>query len=398
MFSAVLPRRIATYHAAAMRYHDAPRVPIEDAAYAESCSKILKTFSGNIGAIPPEEWQPAFDALFKITSFDWDCNSEHDLGGFTMQEARRASVTLRLWSELLIRRADGISCARSNDLANVLARHSNVPVPAARAILEDITFDVRTPRGKPDHHPMLWLDDDLVSWSPTKVFLANHCRNLLCRLSIRDKKAHDAISEQKHRSLIEQVKHLVASHGGRLAFVSGVTLPDTDLDAVIVDRLTGLYLCLEAKAMRTPKTLREALDVDGRQRDGRMIDGLMKGSVNQVPKILNYAMCHPEEFRERVARASDVEVPSPTCVFGAVISSWTFGTGAADDLPAELPHQRSVRVITVPILSRLLTDEDGDLEAVFRSISRGNYLLGGDSTIPPQRVEYGGWLFEWHFK
>lgn len=105
----------------------------------------------------------------------------------------------------------------------------------------------------------------------------------------------------KHEALIQQLSELVDSYAPRLSFLSKVTLNDTDIDVIIVDNDTGTYLCLEVKAYLSPSTLREAFDIDARRsKDGRLKDGLLKGSSVQIPKILRHASKNSEYFLSRI--------------------------------------------------------------------------------------------------
>ena len=394
---ATLPRRLSIYHGVAMQFHHAPTSSDADNALKLSRSAILSDFAGDLGKVPMHLWQPAFDALYRVVEFDWDVDWAGDLGGFTMLDARRAAVTLRLWGELMIFSSSGISVAQEKDLAGLLARYSNLQPHVATALVRDMAFDISNPRGDAASYPLTRLrEDTFVTWSPIKAFITNHHRELLRRLSVRDRTTHDRLSDAKHEALIQQLRVLVASHEPRLSFVSKVMLKDTDIDALIIDNNAGTYFCLEVKAPLSPRTLREALDTDARRtRSGTLTDGLLKGSSVQIPKILKHASEDPAYFLSRIkVFAGEVALPAPRRVLGAVLSAWTFGTGEADDIESQaLPYQRTVRVITLPLLRQALIQSSGDLNLLYDMISCNEYLA--TTKMHNQRVTYGDWTFEW---
>jgi hypothetical protein len=312
---------LAVYQLASMQFHDAPTSSEDESALKSSRSEILSNFAGNLSMVPMSLWRPAFEALYRVVEFDWDVDWPGDLGGFNMLDARRAAVTLRLWSELMIFSGSGLAVAQEKDLAGLLARYSALPLNAATALVRDMAFDVGNPHGDAASFPLIRLSEGtLLTWSPTKAFITNHHRELLRGLSVRDRATHNRISDAKHNALIEQLSELVGSYAPRLTFVSNVTLKDTDIDAIIIDNITGTYFCLEVKAYLSPRTLREAFDIDARRsKAGTLKDGLLKGSSVQIPKILRHASENSEYFLSRIKVAHDVVLSSPREVFGAVL-------------------------------------------------------------------------------
>lgn len=399
LLRATLPKRIAIYHAASMRFHDAVILPDAEEALRLNRASMLSKFSGDVSKIPLDSWRPAFEALYQIMAFDWDSEWLGDLGGFTMCDARRLAVTLRLWSELMIFSCSGLCMAQEKNLAGLLARYSGVSSSASAALVRDMAFDIENPGREAASYPLVRLNHGtLLTWSPAKVFGANHYRELLRRLSWRDRAIHDKLSNSKHDALVRRIQDLVAQYDTRLLFVPGVSLEDTDIDVVIIDMSTKTYLCLEVKALQSPRTLREAFDIDGRRSaGGRLNDGLLKGSAIQIPKILKHALNEPDNFLARIrAVAGDCHLPAPEHVLGAVISAWTFGTGEGDDFESpDLPHQESVRVVTLPLLRKVLSDSSGDLDLAYKAITRNEHLAA--VTHQNQVVPYGDWAFEWQF-
>lgn len=181
-----LPMRLSVYHLASMQLHHAPTFSDAESVLKSSRSEILSNFAGDLSTVPMPLWQPAFEALYRVIEFDWDVDWAGDLGGFTMLDARRAAVTLRLWSELMIFSSSGLTVGKEKDLAGLLARYSALPHHAATALVRDMAFDIDNPRGDAASFPLIRLSEgSLVTWSPTKAFITNHHRELLRRLSVR---------------------------------------------------------------------------------------------------------------------------------------------------------------------------------------------------------------------
>lgn len=394
-----LPKRVIAYHSAAMRFHHAPTPLNAEEALRVSRQAMLAHFSGDLRHIPKDTWQYAFDALYRIVDFDWDLEWSGDLGGFTLLEARRAAVALRLWSELLIFSNGGIVLTEEALLASLLATSCDFTPEVATAIVKDMAFDFKRPNGDASSYPLIRPDGgSLITWSPVKVLVMNHHRELLRRLSTRDRATHNALSDAKHDALIRRVHEVVTAYEPRLLFVKTVQLADTDIDVVLIDSVDGTYLCLEVKAHLSPRTLREALEVDARvSSKGKITDGLLKGSSTQILKILRLAADAPVEFRSRIQTvAGSVVVPVPRRVFGAVLSSWTFGTGAADEIECQdLPSQRTVRVLPLSLLRHLLAECGGSLELVYAKLEDDGHLR--NLTTPTQKVRYGEWTFEMQY-
>jgi hypothetical protein len=319
-------------------------------------------------AYDPRPVYPSFvESQKAILRHAWDLDESWDVGGYTIEDFRKAWVALTSLAWIRHYACYVFQSSAEKGLApvtlrttkrriNELTEYSGVRRDRASLILHDLTYNPSETRSNPVHQPFLPVAVELLAFTSWMLLIADCERNLTKIIQVLRPSIWSALKNRKESKWLEELQPQLAALNWRT--VPGVEFEHdgqrSQIDLVVIDAEQRFVVALELKWLTGPDTAGEM----------RVFEGEIEKGIKQARLAAQWLNSRTELVARRLSIASS-EIAGFTFE-SLVLTRPAFGSGRI--------HVPNVPVINLELLTLIIAAVGSDLRLLWTIADQGNFL------------------------